>query len=522
MSTSFEGLLNGIEIKPAVLAMVDKDLMEKRCIMPISFDEVSGMLTIVTSSYNEVSNDIALLTDLISEKNDGKVRGIVVKSVTYENLTAGYNYHYKQPFSPATAGNQKTATATERAITTEQTKTAEEILRKGIDLGASDIHITPWRDSAHIQYRVDGKLRNSDIVLSKDDEITICNYYKRKAGKNVNPLMPEDGRFNYLGTSFRLSTMPYGGDGERSKVVLRLLSSSDYVPSIDELGFTHEEVEHLRRLIYKPSGIMLVCGPTGEGKSTTLYSLIAELNATGKYVIITFEDPIERYIDGIAQSQIREAEDPKNNYGFPRGMRSALRQDPDVIEVGEIRDAETALVSVQASQTGHLIFSTLHVRNSISVFRRLHDIGVNVSGFSEQIIGIASQRLLSKNCPHCRQRIESPLNNFLRQQDLDMLEEGKYTYKSTGCEKCGGTGYSGRVPLIEIIEFNNYLRDYFAEKHGLVDIEKFLRKEINFKSLWDKGMQYVKNGDISLDELLSRIEPDEDLTKARAYTNEPG
>lgn len=150
MSTSFEGLLNGIEIKPAVLAMVDKDLMEKRCIMPVSFDEVSGILTIVTSAYHEVSNDIALLTDLISEKNDGKVRGIVVQSVTYENLTSGYNYHYKQPFSPATAGSQKTATATERAITTEQTKTAEEILRKGIDLGASDIHITPWRDSAHI------------------------------------------------------------------------------------------------------------------------------------------------------------------------------------------------------------------------------------------------------------------------------------------------------------------------------------------------------------------------------------
>ena len=518
---TFENLLTGIDIKPSVLAMIDKELMEQRFIMPINFDEATGVLTIVTSNYQDVISDIALLTELISAKNDGNVTGLTVESVTYENFSAGYNYHYKQPFTPANAGVQKAVAAAERAITTEQTKKAEEILRKAIDLNASDIHITPWRESAHIQYRIDGKLRESGITLSKDDEITICNYYKRKAGKNVNPLMPEDGRFNYLGTSFRLSTMPYGGDGERSKVVLRLLSTSDYVPKIDELGFTSEEVEHMRRLIYKPSGIMLVCGPTGEGKSTTLYSLIAELAATGKYIIITFEDPIERYIDGIAQSQIREAEDPKNNYSFARGMRSALRQDPNIIEVGEIRDAETALTAVQSSQTGHLIFSTLHVRNSISVFRRLRDIGVNVSGFSEQIIGVASQRLLSKNCPHCKKRIESPLNSMLRPQDLEMLEEGKYSYVSTGCEHCAGTGYLERVPIIEIIEFNNYLRDYFAERHGLIDIEKFLRKEINFKSLWDKGMSYVAKGEVSLEELLSRIEPDEDLSKARSY-NEPG
>lgn len=455
--SAFENLISSVDIKPSVLAMVDKELMEQRFIMPVDFEEESGILTIVTSNYQEVITDIAMISEIIAGKNDGNVKGLRVESVTYENLTAGYSYHYKQAFTPANQSVQK-AVSTERAITTEQTKKAEEILRKAIDMKASDIHITPWRDSTHIQYRV---------------------------------------------------------DGERSKVVLRLLSTSDYVPKIEELGFTEEEVKHLRKLIHKPSGIMLVCGPTGEGKSTTLYSLIAELAATGKYIIITFEDPIERYIDGIAQAQIREADDPKNNFGFPCGMRSAMRQDPNVIEVGEIRDAETALVSVQASQTGHLIFSTLHVRNSISVFRRLRDIGVNVSGFSEQIIGIASQRLLSKNCPRCKKRIESPLNSFLRPQDLALLEEGKYSYVSTGCEHCSGTGFLERVPVIEIIEFNNYLRDYFAEKHGLIDIEKFLRKEINFKSLWDKGMNYVAKGEVSLEELLSRIEPDEDLTKAR-------
>ena len=204
---TFENLLTGIDIKPSVLAMIDKELMEQRFIMPINFDEATGVLTIVTSNYQDVISDIALLTELISAKNDGNVTGLTVESVAYENFSAGYNYHYKQPFTPANAGVQKAVAAAERAITTEQTKKAEEILRKAIDLNASDIHITPWRESAHIQYRIDGKLRESGITLSKDDEITICNYYKRKAGKNVNPLMPEDGRFNYLGTSFRLSTM---------------------------------------------------------------------------------------------------------------------------------------------------------------------------------------------------------------------------------------------------------------------------------------------------------------------------
>lgn len=217
---------------------------------------------------------------------------------------------------------------------------------------------------------------------------------------------------------------------------------------MDELSLGDEEVSILRRLIHKPSGIILVCGPTGEGKSTTLYSCLKEIRDTTNSIITTIEDPIEKFIPGIAQTQVRIAENDSNSLTFDDALRCMLRQDPDVIMVGEIRDKATAITSVQGSQTGHLILSTLHVRNSISVFRRLNDMGANVSGFAEQIVGISSQRLLSVNCPHCRRRIVSKLNSELRGQDLELLEygtddngqEGYISYISTGCENAAIPG----------------------------------------------------------------------------------
>lgn len=506
----FEENLAECSISAEVLAMADKELMEKRFFMPVAFDEESGQLTLVTSRYSENFLDLGLITSIF-RKTHSNIQSVNLLYVEYPALTAGYNAHYKTQFTPSLSSN--IAVSTEAAVTTEQTRLSEDILKKAIDAGASDVHITPVRDGSVIMYRVDGVLRRAEIALNLEDELMVSNIYKNKADLAANSLVPQDGRFSFLGKNIRLSTMPYGGDGRRNKIVLRILSTSDIIPSIEDLGFDENESTQLRMLMNKPSGIMLVCGPTGEGKTTTQYAILNELNRDSRYAIVTFEDPIERYIDGIAQSQVRDADNEKTRYTFLKGLRSALRQDPDIILIGEIRDAETALTAVQSSQTGHLIFSTLHVRNSISVFRRLNDMGVNVSGFAEQIVGIVSQRLLSVNCPHCRKRIESGLNSRLRKQDLDLLEEGKYSYESAGCPQCGNTGILGRVPIIEIIPFNNFLRDYFSERHGLIDIEIYLRENIGFRSLWDKGMGHVAKGNVSLAELLSRIEPDEDLTE---------
>lgn len=520
---TFDGQLSNTDISTNVLAMLSKEIMEKRLIMPIEFDELTGTLKIVTSNYEGAFGDIAVITNLVRSVHP-EVRSVELLAVTYENFTAGFSAHYREQFTPAKDAIKQHSASIEvdtAKVTSEQTKLADEILTQGIANNASDIHITPQKEGAIVEFRVDGKIRKSTITLNETDEIMVCNIYKRNAKLEVNNLVGQDGRFTFLGRDFRLSTQPYGNSGLRNKVVLRVIGSSDNVTPLEELSFREDEIKQLRRLINKPSGIILVCGPTGEGKSTTLYSCINELAALTDGVIVTVEDPIEKYIDGVAQTQVRLAASEHNSLTFEKALRSMLRQDPDIIMVGEIRDKETAIVAVQASQTGHLILSTLHVRNSISVFRRLEDMGANVSGFAEQIVGVSSQRLLSVNCPHCRKAVVSVFNERLRSQDLELLEDGtdedgnvgKLSYVSTGCEKCNHTGISGRIPIIEIIEFNNYLRDYFSERRGLIEIEKYLRKNIGFKSLWDKGMQHVADGKVSLKELLGCIDPDEDLSE---------
>lgn len=514
--TYTEQLSNAV-IPTEVLSLVPQKFMEQRFLMPLSFEEEQGLLTLVTSKYIENYADSSIILKYF-KGNNAAIRSIKLLSISYDNFASGYNAHYKQSFTPAVATEQVKIDTSK--VTSEQTKIADNILQQGITANASDIHITPSKDGpSKVEFRIDGKIYDSGIVLKQEDAVIICNIYKRNAGLDVNDLIGQDGRFTFLGRDFRLSTLPYGNDNISNKVVLRILGSMDTVKKLDELSFKKEEVIMLRRLIRKPSGILLICGPTGEGKSTTLYACIIEIKSHHNPVVSTVEDPIEKFIPGVSQTQVKDADNENAALTYPKVMRSELRQDPDVIMVGEIRDKDTAVIAVQASQTGHFILSTLHVRNSISVFRRLSDMGANTAGFAEQIVGISSQRLLSLNCPYCNQKIVSEYNDLLRSQDLEMLEKsvdenGNTVYlshKSVGCDKCNHTGFKGRIPIIEIIEFDNYLRDYFAEKHGLIEIEQFLRKHINFRSLWDKGMELVADGYVSLEELLGTIEPDIEL-----------
>lgn len=517
MWPTYNEQLSNAVIPTEVLSLVPQKFMEQRFLMPLSFEEEQGLLTLVTSKYIENYADSSIILKYF-KGNNAAIRSIKLLSISYDNFASGYNAHYKQSFTPAVATEQVKIDTSK--VTSEQTKIADNILQQGITANASDIHITPSKDGpSKVEFRIDGKIYDSGIVLKQEDAVIICNIYKRNAGLDVNDLIGQDGRFTFLGRDFRLSTLPYGNDNISNKVVLRILGSMDTVKKLDELSFKKEEVIMLRRLIRKPNGILLICGPTGEGKSTTLYACIIEIKSHHNPVVSTVEDPIEKFIPGVSQTQVKDADNENAALTYPKVMRSELRQDPDVIMVGEIRDKDTAVIAVQASQTGHFILSTLHVRNSISVFRRLSDMGANTAGFAEQIVGISSQRLLSLNCPYCNQKIVSEYNDLLRSQDLEMLEKsvdenGNTVYlshKSVGCDKCNHTGFKGRIPIIEIIEFDNYLRDYFAEKHGLIEIEQFLRKHINFRSLWDKGMELVADGYVSLEELLGTIEPDIEL-----------
>lgn len=517
----FSETLSSFPISTKVLSMIEPKIMSERFIMPVEFNNESSCLTVVTNRYNEVFRDAALVTAIIRREHP-EVKSIFIKEIAYENFIQGYSAHYREPFVSSAINSGFQSSKNIEQVTSEQTKLAQDILRQAIEANASDIHITPFKDGSRITFRVDGKMRDSGMPpISIEDEIMVCNIYKRNCSIEVSNLVAQDGRFSMFGKDFRLATTPFGDSGMRNKVVMRVIGSAETTPAIENLGFEEEDVACFKRMIHQPSGILLVCGPTGEGKSTTLYACIRELNNKADSVIVTIEDPIEKYIDGVSQSQVHYAEIERNNYDFNKAMKSFLRADPDVMMVGEIRDQATALTAVQASQTGHLIMSTLHVRNSISVFRRLHDMGANVSGFTEQIVGISSQRLLSVNCPHCKKKVVSRFNSMLRKQDLEKLEygidangnEGYISYESSGCTECNRTGILKRIPLVEIIEFNNFLRDYFAGNHGLIEIERYLRKNCKFRSLWDRGMEHVAMGDFSLEELVNTIPVDVDLTK---------
>ena len=193
-------------------------------------------------------------------------------------------------------------------------------------------------------------------------------------------------------------------------------------------------------------------------------------------------------------------------------MRASLRQDPDIIFVGEIRDKETGITAVQASQTGHLLFATLHCRSAIHSVQRIVDMGIDRNSFLGEMSCIISQRLVAKTCPYCRKKVVSPLNAKLADRDLALLEDGKYSYEAPGCPKCNQQGILGRIPVIEILTFDNEIRDYFSVQRGLVDTGSFLRKK-GFRTMWAMGMDYVAKGDISLTELLATLVPDDENTE---------
>lgn len=511
-----------LAIPKKVLDMINISQREDWQIMPVRFDSDTGVLHIVTSEAHNVYRDLGLILKSI-RKEFPEVNSLDITEILYEDFIQGYQSHYKQRYTNDISSETEEKTSNESMVSSAQTKLVCDILQRAIAVNASDIHFIPNRNSTAIVFRVDGKPADSGFTaLPARDEIIIVNYLKRLAGLEVNNLVGQDGRFSMFDHDFRFNSSPANETGSnRNAITIRVGGSTNQQILLDDLGFSDEEVNTIRRFIYKPSGIVLVCGPTGEGKSTTLYACLQELRNENDRFIFSIEDPIERYIDGVAQCQYHESEDEKTTFSFSKAIRGFMRSDPDIILVGEIRDKATAVAALQASQTGHLILSTLHAKNSVAVFDRMKFLGVETDGFVEQLEGIVSQRLLSTNCPYCMKKVVSKYNVMLRQCDLDKLEygvddygkEGYLSYESVGCSECKNTGYAGKKTVLEIIGFDNYLRDFFNQSRSLIETERHLREKYGFKSLWDNGMSLVADKKISLKELIQHIHVDIDFTK---------
>ena len=335
------------------------------------------------------------------------------------------------------------------------------IMRHAVEGGASDIHIEPIGGESRVRYRIDGVLRTS-LALPLYVHPAIVSRIKVLANLKIDETrVPQDGRITQeIGgkkIDFRISTLPVV---DNEKVVMRVLDTSVGAPTLEQLGYRKEHVDTIRNEVKKPYGMFLVTGPTGSGKSTTLFAVLSMLNAEG-INISTLEDPVEYYIQGVNQSQVR----PEINYTFATGLRALLRQDPNVIMVGEIRDRETAELAIHASLTGHLVFSTLHTNDALSIVPRLIDMGVEPFLLSATLnLGIA-QRLGRKICTNCKEPQEILPETVAKLQKELVKIPKKYLpptfvqggplvfYHGKGCARCGDTGYKGRVAVAELIEF---------------------------------------------------------------------
>jgi len=369
------------------------------------------------------------------------------------------------------------------------------LLVEAIKENASDIHIESFESRFTVRFRVDGVLRE---IMSPPRALAprLVSRIKVMAKLDIaEKRLPQDGRisraFGGRKVDLRVSTIPTGQSSER--VVLRILDKQAERLDLEQLGLDEQQIGVLRRILFRPYGIMLVTGPTGSGKTTTLYCGLSVLNDRSRN-IMTVEDPIEYYIDGVGQTQVNT----KVEMTFARGLRAILRQDPDVVMVGEIRDLETAQIAVQASQTGHLVLSTLHTNTAVGAVTRLRDMGVEPYQLSSSLIGLMAQRLVRTLCRHCKVPYEAAVTE--KEQLGVELAPPLTLYKPVGCAQCRHTGFLGRSGIHEIIEIDRQLETMIHDQASEQALEAYARSR--GPGILQSGRNKVLIGQTTLREVL--------------------
>jgi len=370
------------------------------------------------------------------------------------------------------------------------------IVKEAIRRRASDIHIEPEVDGMRVRYRIDGVLHDIlNIPKENQNAVTVRLKIMSLLDITTNQI-PQDGRFKLkVGTKevdFRVSVLPttFG-----QKIVMRVLDKGKLDVGLEGLGFEEKALNILKEAIKKPFGMILVTGPTGSGKSTTLYSIINQLNTVEKN-IITVEDPVEYLIEGLTQIQAR----PEIGLTFSEGLRAILRQSPDIVMVGEIRDNETADIAIKASLTGQLVFSTLHTNDAAGTLTRLIDMDVEPFLVASSLILVSAQRLCRKICSKCKEPIEIPKETRAR---LTFELPSKATfYHGKGCEACNQTGYLGRTGVTEFLEVDDEVRDMLIDGKSSDAIKRYAREKMGMSTLWEDAMAKCSAGLTSLEEVL--------------------
>ena len=385
--------------------------------------------------------------------------------------------------------------ATEQSKVAPIVKVVNLMVAEALESRASDIHVEPQEKSLRIRYRVDGALQEA-FSLPKKDQNAIITRLKIMSGLDITEWrIPQDGRFRIRmrekEVDFRVSILPTNHGG---KVVMRALDKSSLSIGLDKLGYLPQPLKLFEQAITKPYGMILVTGPTGSGKSTTLYSIITQLNTNEKN-IVTIEDPVEYQVDGITQIQVN----PSIEFTFSTGLRSILRQTPDIVLIGEIRDFETADIAIKASLTGQLLFSTLHTNDACGAITRLMDMGVEPFLVASSLVAVAAQRLCRKICENCKEPYEiTPA--VLKRLNIKTSKDATF-YHGKGCSKCSNTGYHGRMGTLEVLLIDDAIRDLIIKGKSSDEIKEYAVAN-GMKTLRENAFKKALSGLTTIEEVL--------------------
>ena len=491
--------LKGIEIDPAVVALVGEQLLRKYMLMPFEFSrKTANTLRVAMADPLDLNaiDDLTIVTNYKIESVVAVPREIAATiDRYYGNAEAiAVAERYTQEKEKQSREKEEQLQITDEISQSPIVQLVKTTIEQAIRQRASDIHFEPMEKQIRVRYRIDGALYE---ILRYEINLlpAIITRIKIISGLDISEKRnPQDGRITMtvdrVEYDIRVSVLPtvFG-----EKVVMRLTSMHSSTRTKRDLGLGEEELAIFNSIFEKPHGIILVTGPTGSGKSTTLYTVLSELNQTDVN-IITVEDPVEATIEGISQVQVNT----KAKLTFATALRSILRQDPNIIMIGEIRDGETAEIAVRASITGHLVVSTLHTNSAASSITRLVDMGIEPYLIADTMVGVIAQRLIRKLCTSCRkQRRASTLEKELL--EMDPLEE-LMIYEPSGCALCGNTGYYGRTGIYEIMPMTPTIRELINHRGNTAQIHELAISE-GMKTLHRNAVRYVIEGITSISEM---------------------
>ena len=497
-------LFNGewIEDEALVAFLSDKldyDFLIKNHFLPLRIDHDNKTLEAVTNDPLNYTT-----SDYVFKAIRYNIRLSLATEQTIKALSKRYTSSKGDDFVSLSI-EEDTEKLKEMAFEAPVIKYLNSLSSKAVELRASDIHIESSDKRYRVRFRIDGILHDMDI-LEEPFYMAAVSRLKLLAGLDIaEKRLPQDGKFSTKVASVfldvRVSTIPtVRGEG----VVARLLYRERLTFDIKNLGIESDCEEVVVKLISNPNGVLLVTGPTGSGKTTTLYTILTRLNSSERK-IITIEDPVEYQLDGVNQLQVKS----EIGLTFARMLRSVLRHDPDVIMVGEIRDSETAEISIQSALTGHLVLSTLHTNDAPSSLFRLVEMGTEDYLINATVIGIIAQRIIRKNCPFCSRddkQIEDVLNEYhlneIGEKYASLLKEGPTFKRGEGCPQCAGTGYRGRTAVFELFEYTDDLKEVFLKKRSLESLRAALRNSERFRTLREEGMLKVLKGLTTVEEVL--------------------